>query len=89
LPDLASLSVEEGTKRLRQASFEEFRQAVVEMEQELKAVQERLKSAQGPDQELARQELQKLQSQQTERLKEIAAKSQAQVDALKHLKGSQ
>jgi len=86
LPDLASVSVEEGTKRLRLASFEEFRKAASEMERELKAVQERVKSAQGPELELARRELQKVQMEQMQRLKDIAARSQAQIDALKQLK---
>lgn len=87
LPDLHALSLEEATQKLRQAGFEEFRKTVAEMQPALGAAQERLKTAAaGADQDAARQELLRLQNDQTERLKEIAARSQAQIDALKELK---
>jgi hypothetical protein len=90
LPNLESLSLEEGTRALRDAALKDFAKATEELQSELKVAQERFKQAQASgsetEQQAAMKVLQELQGRQAERLKEIASKSQAQIDALKKLK---
>lgn len=90
LPNFDSLSLEEGTRALRDAALKDFSKATEQMQSELKTAQERVKQAQASgaegEQQAAMKVLQELQGRQAERLKEIAAKSQAQIDALKKLK---
>ena len=90
LPNFASISLEEGTRILRQAALDEFKAAAQEMESQLKAAQQRLAAAPGSkseaEQQAAVKELQALQSIQAEKLKEIAARAEAQIQALKQLK---
>lgn len=90
VPNLESLSLADATRALREASFKEFATAATQFQTQLNEAQERLKTAQtgGSDaeQQAAVKNLQEVQAEQTARLKEIAAKSQAQVEALKQLK---
>lgn len=90
ITNLESVSVEQAEKQLRLSAYEDFSQAVKQMERERKAAEERLKSAQQGNSEAERQaaseNLRQLQAAQTEKLKEIAAKSQAQINALQQMK---
>ena len=90
LPNLASLSVEEGTRILRTAALEEFKVAATEMQAQVEAAQERFSQMQnGPseiERQAAREQLKRLQAAQAERLKAIAVRLEAQTAALARLK---
>lgn len=92
-PDLESVSLDDATKRLRQASLSEFSQAALEMDAKVREAQQRYLQAQTnqsePDQQAALKQLQQVQVEQTERLKQIAADAKAQLDALHQIKASQ
>lgn len=90
LPNLDSVSLEEGTRLLRQAALADYVQEGMRLESRVKEAEQRLADARNgqSDSELkaALQELQEAQADRFERLKDIAARSQAQVEALKQLK---
>lgn len=90
IPNPASVSMEEGTRMLRVAALAEFKAAAAEMEVQVKAAEQRLSQAQngGSETELqdALKHLQQAKSKQVEKLQQIAAKSSAQVEALRQLK---
>ncbi len=92
IPNLDSVSLEEGTRILRDAALAEFTQAAQEMQAKLSEAQQSLLQAQNgqsdADPQLAMKQLQQLQADQTEKLKEIAANSKVQIDALKQLKAA-
>ena len=92
IPNLGTVSVEEGTRILREAALKEFSATAKEMETQVKEAEQRLTQAQNggsdTDQEAARKHLRQVQTEQTEKLKQIAARSQAQIDALQQLKAS-
>jgi hypothetical protein len=91
ITNVASVSLEEGKRMLREAAVKEFKVAAAEMEQQLKEAKERLSQAQSggsaAEQQSAMKNLQKIQADQTERLQQIAAKAKAQIQAFEHLKG--
>jgi hypothetical protein len=90
VPNIDSVSLADATRMLREASFKDFAAAASQFQTQLKEAQEGLKAAQNggseAEQQAAMKNLQQVQAEQTERLKAIAAKSQAQIDALKQLK---
>jgi hypothetical protein len=90
IPNLASVSVEQGTQILREAGVKELKAAADEMESQIKKAQDRLTQAQkgGSEAELAaaRKQLMELQTEQVERLKEIAARLETQISVLRQLK---
>ena len=90
LPDLASVSIEEGTRRLREKARVAFAAATGEMETRVKEAQQRIIEAQNSGSETATQaavqELQRLQAEHMEKLKKIAAQAHAQVVALEQIK---
>jgi hypothetical protein len=89
IPNVESVSLEEGTRALREAALKEFASATKEMEAQIKDAEQRVKSAQSPaEQETAIKKLRDLQSEQIEKLKGIAAKSEAQIQTLQLLKQS-
>jgi hypothetical protein len=92
LPNLASVSVAEGTRVLREAALKEFTEAAQQMQAQVKEAQERLAQARNggsdAEQQAAIKQLQQVQTEQSEKLKEIAARSKAQIDALQQLKAS-
>jgi hypothetical protein len=86
ITNLDSISLEEGTRLLRETALSELAQVTKEMDARRKEVQERL-AAGGANpsravQEAARDELQRIQVEQTAKLQQIAAKSQQQLQAL-------
>lgn len=90
LPNLASLSVEEGSRVLREAALKDFKTAATEMESKVKEAQQRFTDAQNAPSDAERQaalkHLQQVQAQQTEKLQQVAARLQGQIAALKQLK---
>ena len=89
VPDLASVSVEEGTRILREAALKDFAAAANEMELRQKEAQQRVTGAQGKseaEQQAARKNLQQVQLEQAEKLKQVAARLQARISALQQLK---
>lgn len=89
-PDVATISVDEGTQRLRAAAFREFSDAANEFTKQINDAQQRLTQAQNggteAEQQAALKNLQDLQAAQTAKLQAIAAQSQALIDAFKQLK---
>ena len=92
VPNLGTVSVEEGTRILREAALKDFTAATKEMETQIKEAEQRLTQAQNggsdADQQAARKHLQQIQTEQVEKLKQIAARSKAQIDALQQLKAA-
>lgn len=90
IPNLATVSVEAGTKILREAALKKFSDAARQMEGQVKEAEQGLSQAQNggseAEQQAAMKHLQQVQAEQTDMLKEIAARSQAQIAALKQLK---
>jgi hypothetical protein len=90
VPNFASISLEEGSRTLRQAALKEFSAAVSQMQAQMQEAQQRLEQARNggsaADQESAMKHLQEVQLAQSEKLAEVAAQSQAQIDAFKQLK---
>jgi hypothetical protein len=92
IPDVAAVSLEDGSRILREDALKQFQAAAVEMQRQIQEAQEQLVRAQNggsaADQQAALRNLQQLQASQAEKLKEITARSQAQVDALRKLKAA-
>jgi hypothetical protein len=92
VPNLAAVSLEEGKRILQEAALKDFTAAAKELQKQLKEAEQRLAQAQQgateADRQAARAHLQQVQAEQTEKLKEIAARSQAQVEALEQLKAA-
>ena len=92
IPDLAAVSLEEGKKVLQEAALKDFTAAAKEMRAQIKEAEQRLAQAQQggteAERQAARAHLQQVQAEQTAKLKEIAARSQAQVEALEQLKAA-
>jgi len=90
IPNLDSISLAEATRMVREASLKDFASAASQSQIQLKEAQQRLKDAQTGgsenEQQAAIRDLQQVQADQTEQLKRIAARTQAQIEALKRLK---
>lgn len=92
LPDLATLSVAEGSQLLSVGALGDYQTAAVEMETQVEEARQRLANAQASgswtDQQAAMKHFQQVQSAQSEKLKEIAAKLRSQINALEQIKAS-
>jgi hypothetical protein len=90
LTNADSISLEEGTRILREAALKQFSATALEVQKELQQAQQELTHAQSSGSEAeqlaAMKHLQQVQARQTEQLKKIAADSQAQIEALRQLK---
>jgi hypothetical protein len=90
LPNFASVSMEEGTRILRVAALQDFKATVAAMEIQVVEAQQSLSRTQNGgsevEQQAALKHLQEVQSGHTEKLKQIAARSAAQIEALRQLK---
>jgi len=93
IPDMAAVSLQDGTRLLRESALKEFQTLAKESEARIKQAQQALADAQAgkseAEQAAARKQLQQVQSEQMEKLKALAAKSQDQVEAFEHLKAAQ
>jgi uncharacterized membrane protein len=89
-PNLASVSVEEGTRVLREKALKTFGEATREIEAKVEEARQQLVQVQVNGSTEERQEALKkfheLQIQQTEKIKQIAARLQNQITALEYLK---
>lgn len=92
IPDYETISLAEGRRILREASLKELKAAAIEMQARIKQAEQRLAEAQNdPSQggpELAIKAVQQAHAAQAEKLKEIAARLDAQVTALERMKGA-
>jgi hypothetical protein len=90
VPNYASISLDDGENILRTAALKDFAAAAKEMEDQVAAAQQKLQDTQGgqsaDEQTTALKNLQDTQAAQAEKLKEVAARLQAQITALKSLK---
>jgi hypothetical protein len=90
IPDPASVTLEEGTKLLREKAMVEFEAATKDMESQLKEAEQRFVQAQNEKSESAQQQakeqLQRIRSEQMEKVKQIAARLHDQTAALEQLK---
>ena len=90
IPNLDAVSLEEGTKVLRDAALVQFKQAAEEMEARVKDAGQQFIQAQDNQseaaQQAAREQIQKIQAEGTRKLQQIAQDSHAQIAALQQLK---
>jgi len=90
IPNFASVSLEEGTQLLRDAGLQDFKAAMSEMQAHLREAEQRLsRTLDGKseaERQAARLHLQQVQAEQAAKLKEIATRSLAQIEALRQLK---
>jgi hypothetical protein len=92
IPNMESISVEEGSRLLRAAAVAQFKKTGQEMEARVAQAEEHFLQAQNSqseaEQEAALKELEQAKKEQAARLKNIAMQSKAQVEALQQLKGA-
>jgi ABC-type uncharacterized transport system len=92
IPDLKGTSLEDGTRLLREAAFEEFTAAGIEMENKLQAAQQQLSDAQNgqseAEQQAAMKHLQEVQLEQGQKYKQIAARLQAELAVFQQMKAA-
>lgn len=90
IPDVKSTSVEEGTRLLRDSALTEFKAAVAEMQQQLEVARKGLSETQNGQSETERatalKQLQQVQLEQGEKLKEISARLQNEIEQFQQLK---
>lgn len=91
IPNLASVSVAEGTQILREAYLQDFLATLKTTQPEIDALQERMQQLQNnmsdADRENYLEQLQQLRARQKKQLDELAARVEAQVAALEQIKG--
>jgi hypothetical protein len=89
-PNYSSVSLEEGTRILREAALKDFAAAADQADIQVKEAQQRVRQAENggsqTEQQAALKNLQQVQLDQAEKLKAIAARHQAQLAALQQLK---
>lgn len=92
IPNFDSVSLEDGTRILREASLNELAQALRDSDARVKQAEQAFLQAQtnqsNAGQETARKQLQQLQAEQADKLRDLAAKSQAQIQVLQKLKAA-
>jgi hypothetical protein len=92
IPNVSSVSLEEGTRVLREAALAEFRQTAQELQARQKKAEEDFIRGQNnrsaDEQKITTQQLQELQAEQMQKLKQIAAKSRAQIETFRQLKAA-
>jgi hypothetical protein len=92
IPDYASISLEDGTRKLQTAALGEFTAAANEMAGQVTDAQQRLSRAQNggseAEQQAAMKNLQVIQAAQATKLQKIAAQSQVLIQAFTQLKNS-
>jgi hypothetical protein len=90
IPNLTAVSLEEGKRILREAALKEYKAAVTEMDSEIKEAERRLLEAQAAnsdsDRQTALEQLRQAQSKHTQKLNDIATRSQAQIEAFQRMK---
>lgn len=91
VPNLASISLEEGMRVLRQSALQELKTAAEGVAGQLREAEQRLarmpEGTPEAEKQAALRDLQRLQNEQAAKLSELAARSAAQLEALRQLKG--
>lgn len=92
IPDPNAMTLQEGKRFLRQENQKAFRAVAEQMHREIQAAQDRFRqveqSASETEMRAARDEIQRLQSAQADKLKQIALQGQAQIAAWEELKAN-
>jgi hypothetical protein len=92
IPNFAAVSVEAGKQILQEAALKDFTAAAKEMQAQVKEAEQRLIQAQNggtdAEQQAAMKHLRQVHAEQDEKLKQIALKSKAQIEALQQLKAA-
>ena len=92
IPNVKSATLESGTRILRKAAVAEFQQTVEDFRARQKQAEQDLIKGQNKlsdeQRKIAMKQLQELQAEQIEKLKQIAANSRAQIDTFQQLKGA-
>ena len=92
IPDPKGTSLEDGTRILREAAFKEFTTTGAQMEDQIKAAQQKLNEAQNggseAEQQAAMKHLQQVQLEQGEKYKQIAARLQVQLAVFGQMKAA-
>jgi phosphoglycolate phosphatase-like HAD superfamily hydrolase len=90
IPDLENVPLEKGRQILRDAAFKELKAAAAEMQRKIEQAQQQLVEARASGseerQQAAMKRVREAQAAQTEKLKEISARVDAQITALEELK---
>jgi hypothetical protein len=92
IPNVDSVSLAEGTEALRQSSLAELKKEALEMQARVKEAEDRFVQAEANQsqagQEAARKELQQIQADQLASQRRLTATSQAEMNALRQIKGA-
>ena len=92
IPNLKGTSLEDGTRILREAAFEAFTTTGAQMEDQIKAAQQKLSEAQSggseAEQQAAMKHLQQVQLEQGEKYKQIAARLQVELAVFGQMKAA-
>jgi hypothetical protein len=92
ITNVAGVSVQQGKEILQDAALKDFTAAAKEMQMQVKEAEQRLTQAQNggsdAEQQAAMKHLQQVQAEQTEKLKQIAARSKTQIDTFQQLKAA-
>lgn len=90
IPNLNSVSIEEGTRILRESALKKYEAAAKQFQAEVKQAQQELADARNGksavEQQAAMKHFQQVRAEQSAKLKQIAADFQAELEALKQLK---
>jgi len=90
IPDLASVSLEEGKQILREAALDEIRATVREMERQVQDAEQRFQRAQAAnaasEQEAALKQIRQLKSDEMDQFRKIAVRVQSEITAFERLK---
>jgi hypothetical protein len=86
IPNFATISLEEGTQMLRESAFNDLKAAVSEMQSQLQEAEQRVGRMQEAEKQAALKALQRLQAELAAKLRDAAANSSAQIEALRLLK---
>ena len=92
IPDVSAVSLEEGTRIIHEAALNELQASAKETEPRLKEAEQRMDDARNKsesEQEAARKNLEQLKAEPIQKLKEVAARSQARIEALQRWKSAQ
>ena len=92
IPDAAAVSLEDGSRQLRETSLKEFRETMAELEIRVREAEQRIeqtqKSGTDAEQQAARQQLKEVQAERAAKLQQIAEQSMARVAAWERLKNT-
>ncbi len=92
IPNIEAVALEDGKRMLRENAIKEFSDAARQWNDRIKEAEDKVKQATSSgsetEKQAARAELQRLQAQEADQLKDIAIKSQAQLEAFGQLKSS-